>query len=306
VLRTSSRAFCRSRSRLRGPDRPENCQKTIELTISLTTVLLCRVPDCALFGRSGLRFILLREQHLSHSGCSAIFVHLRRTRILGSALNFSRNFLIEGPAFSQASTRRTPPRVRAWARTFFLNRSSNTGGRPKIRGMFFMNRRGAGQGSPAARPCGRMKLAAFASRANLCSFPCRSPKNLTAPIDVYVGDVAGVQKPRSLPGRDLGPRREVAVLCALAGFFFWGKLCPARQQRNLRCRALPNRRSSAWARAPWLRLRMRRPGTLFAPAPWGRSDNMSPSPSRTPGGGVECRAPDSSTFPSTSVGVPAV
>src|SRR5439155_9393653 len=44
--------------------------------------------------------------------------------------------------------------------------------------------------------------------------------------------VARVQNGGRFPRVDLDARREVAILCALAGFFL-GELCPAGQQRDL-------------------------------------------------------------------------
>src|SRR5256885_10567179 len=68
------------------------------------------------------------------------------------------------------------------------------------------------------------------ARDSLHAFPADFGKSQGAGFDVYVGGaVARVQNGGRFPRIDLDARREVAILCALAGFFL-GELRPAGQQ----------------------------------------------------------------------------
>src|SRR5437016_1664256 len=86
------------------------------------------------------------------------------------------------------------------------------------------------------------ELAALSvARDSLHAFPADFGKSHGAGFDVYVGGtVAGVHNRGRFPGVDLDTRREVAILCAFAGFFL-GKLCPAGQHRDLRLPARSRR-----------------------------------------------------------------
>src|SRR6266571_1617145 len=130
------------------------------------------------------------------------------------------------------------------------------------------------------------------ARVSLYAFPADFGKSHGAGFDVHVGGtVARVQDRGRFPRADLGARREVAVLCALAGFFL-GKLCPAREQRDLRLAARSRRdvrQHGARALAEIedcavLKLNLRLPFGVYR-------QYVSVSQPDALGDGVECRAP---------------
>src|SRR5260221_10746680 len=161
----------------------------LNLTISLTTVSsYCCVPDCPLFGSLGpLCSYFSGNSTLSHSGCSRRFsISLRRnSESLDRVSNrFTKFLLIEGPAFSQASTSAYATSCsRFGSDLLFLNRSSNTGrSSRKCLGMFFMNSaEGRGPRVTGCSPLRTMNSPPFASRAILCTPFLPISENLTAP-----------------------------------------------------------------------------------------------------------------------------
>src|SRR5258706_4253364 len=148
----------------------------LNLTISLTTVSsYCRVPDGPLFGSFGAFCSYFSgNSTLSHSGCSRRFsISLRRNSESLDRLSnrFTKFLLIDGPAFSQASTSAYATSCsRFGSDLLFLNRSSNTGrSSRKCLGMFFMNSaEGRGPRVAGCSPLRTMHSPPFASRAILC------------------------------------------------------------------------------------------------------------------------------------------
>ncbi len=171
---------------------------------------------------------------------------------------------------------------------------------PKMpRHVLYELRRGArAEGRRLLAPADDELAALRVARDSLHAFPADLRKPHGAGFDIYVGGtVAGVQNRGRFPGRDLGPRREVAVLCALAGFFL-GKLCPARQHRNLRLSA----RSRTDVRQHCARaLAEIEDGAvleLYLRLPLGVDRQyVSVSQPHALGGGVERRAPDEFNVP---------
>src|SRR6267143_2240722 len=137
------------------------------------------------------------------------------------------------------------------------------------------------------------ELAAFrVARDSLHAFPADFRKSHGAGFDVYVGGaVAGVQNRGRFPRVDLGARREVAVLCALAGFFL-GELCPAGQQRDLRLVARSRRDARQHSARALAEIEDRAVLKLNLRLPFGVDRQyVSVSQPHALGGGVERRAP---------------
>src|SRR5437867_4384246 len=110
------------------------------------------------------------------------------------------------------------------------------------RHVFYELRRGArADGCRLLAPADDELAGLRVARDSLYALPSDFGKSHGAGFDVHVGGtVARIQDRGRFPRADLGARREVAVLCALAGFFL-GELCPAGQYRDLRL-AAPSRR----------------------------------------------------------------
>jgi len=142
---------------------------------------------------------------LSHSGCSRRFsISLRRNSesLDGSRTVSPKFLLIEGPAFSQASTSAYATSCsRLGSDLLFLNRSSTPAGRPKMPRHFFMNSaEGRGPRVAGCSPLRTMTRRLRVARDSMHAFPGRSPKTSRRRFDVYVGgNRRGVQNRGRFP-----------------------------------------------------------------------------------------------------------
>src|SRR2546426_4389727 len=173
----------------------ENCKKhDVELDDQSHGLPSYRcVPGCELFASPGsFGAYFSGNRTLSHSGCSRRFsISLRRnSESLDRISNrFTKFLLIEGLAFSQASTSAYVTSCsRLGSDLLFLNRSSNTGrSSRKCRGMFFTNSaEGRGPRAAGCSPLRTMNSPPFASRAILCTPFLPISENLTAPDSTYI------------------------------------------------------------------------------------------------------------------------
>src|SRR5437773_3408751 len=130
------------------------------------------------------------------------------------------------------------------------------------------------------------------ARVSLYAFPADFGKSHGAGFDVHVGGtVARVQDRGRFPRADLGARREVAVLCALAGFFL-GELYPAGQHRDLRLAARSRRDVRQHGARALAQIEDRAVLEFYLRLPFGVDRQyVSVSQPHTLGGGVERRAP---------------